>query len=87
MRQNDFLQQPPTPQRTFDFEHELEEKLREAGRQVAEQTYNAAKGEPAESLPARVRIAGGPGCSQPSLSRFLGDVQESLRGVVMPAFA
>ena len=58
MPPNDFLQQPPTPQRAFDFEHEVEQQLREAGRQTVEQTYNAAEAEPAESLPARVRIGG-----------------------------
>lgn len=58
MPQNDFLQQPPTPQQTFDFEHEVEGKLREAGRQAVEQTYNAAEAEESQSLPPRVRIDG-----------------------------
>jgi hypothetical protein len=48
------LQQPPTPQRTFDFEHEVEQK----GRQTIEQTYNAAQAEESQSLPPRVRIEG-----------------------------
>lgn len=61
--QNDFLQEPPTPQRTFEFEHEIEAKLREAGRKVVEATYNAAegdssRGETTTALPARVKIAG-----------------------------
>lgn len=58
-----FLQEPPTPQRTFEFEHEIEAKLREAGRKVVEATYNAAegdssRGETTTALPARVKIAG-----------------------------
>lgn len=57
-RQNDFLQEPPTPQRTFEFEHEIERKLREAGRKVVEATYNAAEEEDAEALPKSVKIDG-----------------------------
>jgi hypothetical protein len=57
-RQSDFLQEPPTPQRTFEFEHAVAARLREGGRQVVEQTYNAAEDGRSESLPARVKIAG-----------------------------
>ena len=52
------MEEPSTPQRTFDFEHEIEAKLREAGRKVVEATYNAAEEEDVQALPTRVRLAG-----------------------------
>ena len=49
----DFLGQPVNPERTFHLEHEVEEQLREAGRQIVQAVYNHA--EPAaESLPKHV---------------------------------
>lgn len=51
----DFLNQPVTPERTFLFEHQVEEVLREAGRQVVQVVFNRA--EPAtESLPKHVHF-------------------------------
>ncbi len=52
------MEEPSTPQWTFDFEHEIGAKLREAGRKVGESTYNAAEEEDAQVLPTRVRLAG-----------------------------
>jgi hypothetical protein len=46
------LRDGPTPQRTYQFECELEQTLREAGRQVVEHTYNAA--EPEQGTGARL---------------------------------
>jgi len=51
----DFLSQPVTPERTFAWEHQLEEVLREAGRKVVHAVYNRV--EPVvESLPKHVRF-------------------------------
>jgi hypothetical protein len=36
----EFLSQPPTPQTTLDFEHALQNELRESGRQIVETVYN-----------------------------------------------
>jgi hypothetical protein len=51
----EFLGQPVDPERTFDFEHQIEERLREAGRRLVQAVYNHA--EPAvESLPKHVHF-------------------------------
>ena len=51
----DFLGQPITPESTFAWEHQLEEVLREAGRQVVQAVYQRV--EPVvESLPKHVRF-------------------------------
>jgi hypothetical protein len=50
------LQGEPTPQRTYQFEHDLEKTLREAGRVTVEHVYNAAEPEDQDALPARVRL-------------------------------
>ena len=51
----DFLQDGPTPQATFQFEHDIEGELREAGRQTLEFTFNAAEPEDEHELPPRLR--------------------------------
>jgi hypothetical protein len=54
----EFLGQPIDPERTFDFEHQIEERLREAGRRLTQAVYNHA--EPAaESLPKHVHFEAG----------------------------
>jgi hypothetical protein len=51
----EFVGQPVNPERTFAFEHQLNEQLREAGRQVVQAVYHHA--EPAvESLPKHVQF-------------------------------
>ena len=51
----EFLGQPVDPERTFNFEHQLNEQLRETGRQIVQAVFNHA--EPAaESLPKHVRF-------------------------------
>jgi len=51
----EFVGQPVNPERTFALEHQLDEQLREAGRQVVQAVYNHA--EPAaESLPKHVEF-------------------------------
>ena len=51
----EFLGQPVDPERTFNFEHQVDDVLREAGRQIAQVVYNHA--EPAaEVLPKHVRF-------------------------------
>jgi len=51
----EFLGQPVDPERTFDFEHQIEERLREAGRRLVQAVYNHA--EPAaEALPKHVHF-------------------------------
>jgi len=53
----EFVGQPVNPERTFAFEHQLDERLREAGRQVVQAAYNHA--EPAaESLPKHLWFEG-----------------------------
>src|SRR5262245_59845202 len=50
-----FLSQPVNPERTFEFEHQLQDRLREAGRQITQAVYNRV--EPAvEALPKHVRF-------------------------------
>ncbi|MGH8033978.1 MAG: hypothetical protein ACREO9_02045 [Lysobacterales bacterium] len=50
---HDFLKQPVDPERTFNFEHHIDEQLREGGRQLVQSVYNHA--EPAvEGLPKHV---------------------------------
>jgi hypothetical protein len=49
----EFLKQPVNPERTFAFEHQLRERLRDVGRQIVQVVYNDL--EPtAESLPKHV---------------------------------
>jgi hypothetical protein len=51
----DFLSQPVSAERTFALEHQLEDVLREAGRQIVQAVYNRV--EPVvESLPKHVRF-------------------------------
>ena len=51
----EFLEQPVDPERTFRFEHQIQERLREAGRGIVQAVYNHA--EPAaESLPKHVHF-------------------------------
>jgi hypothetical protein len=51
----EFLRQPVDPQRTFAFEHQVEERLRAVGRQFVQTVYNQV--EPAvESLPKHVHF-------------------------------
>ena len=51
----EFLGQPVDPERTFDFEHQIDELLREAGRQIVQAVYNHV--EPAaELLPKHVQF-------------------------------
>jgi hypothetical protein len=51
----EFLGRPVDPERTFDFEHQVDELLREAGRQMVQAVYNHV--EPAvESLPKHVQF-------------------------------
>ena len=53
-----FLNQAVTPERTFEFEHELEKRLREAGRRITQAVYQRV--EPAvESAPKHVTFAAG----------------------------
>lgn len=50
-----FLGQPVDPERTFNFEHQLNELLRETGRQIVQAVFNHA--EPAaEALPKHVQF-------------------------------
>lgn len=50
-----FLSQPVTPERAFHFEHQLQDQLREIGRQLVQVVYNHV--EPAaESLPKHVHF-------------------------------
>jgi hypothetical protein len=54
----DFLGQTVDPERTFDFEHQVDERLRETGRQIVQTVYHQA--EPAaETLPKHVRFEAG----------------------------
>ncbi len=51
----EFLGKPVDPERTFNFEHQLNEQLRETGRQIEQTVFNHV--EPAaESLPKHVRF-------------------------------
>src|SRR6266446_3240813 len=50
-----FVGQNVTPERTFAFAHELQEALRELGRQVAQTVFNQIEGE-VESLPKHVHF-------------------------------
>jgi len=54
----DFLSQPIDPERTFHFEHQVEECLREAGRQIVQALCNYAE-PPTESLPKHVQFEAG----------------------------
>lgn len=49
----EFLGQPVNPERTFDFEHQVDDLLREAGRQIVQAVCNHAE-PPVESLPKHV---------------------------------
>jgi hypothetical protein len=54
----EFLGQPVNPERTFALEHQLNDQLRQAGRQIVQVVYNHA--EPAaESLPKHVQFEAG----------------------------
>lgn len=54
----EFLGQPVDPERTFHFEHQIDEVLREVGRQMVQAVYNHV--EPAaESLPKHVQFEAG----------------------------
>ena len=54
----EFLGQAVNPERTFNFEHQINELLRETGRQIVQTVYNHA--EPAaESLPKHVSFEAG----------------------------
>lgn len=46
----------PTPRTTFEFEHAVEDTVREAGRQTVEFAYNAAEPAGARQLPPRVQV-------------------------------
>lgn len=46
----------PTPERTCQFERELEAALRETGRAVVQEVYNAAEPADEKQLPPRVRL-------------------------------
>lgn len=51
------MRQGPTPRGAWEFECQLEQTLREVGRQVVEHTYNAAEPEqPSDAAPRRVRL-------------------------------
>lgn len=51
----DFLRQPVNPERAFAFEHQLQDHLREVGRQITQAVYNRV--EPAvPTLPKHVRF-------------------------------
>jgi len=50
-----FLSQPINPERTFHFEHQIGERLREFGRQLVQAVYNYAEPS-AESLPKHVEF-------------------------------
>lgn len=49
------MEQPPTPERTYEFEQAVAESLRETGRVAVEHVYNAAEAEDQDDLPQRVR--------------------------------
>jgi hypothetical protein len=53
-----FRGQPPTPERTFAFEQQVAEVLREAGRVVLERVYNGLEPERLQDCPFRLRFAG-----------------------------
>jgi hypothetical protein len=51
----EFVGQPVNPERTFNFEHQVDDQLREAGRQIVQAVYNHA--EPVtECLPKHVQF-------------------------------
>ena len=55
---HDFLSQPVDAERTFAFEQQLQERLREAGRQIVQAVYNRV--EPTvKSLPKHVHFEAG----------------------------
>jgi hypothetical protein len=53
-----FRQQPPTPARTCAFEKQVADLLRQAGRALLEQEYNAIEPAQREDCPLRLRCAG-----------------------------
>ena len=54
---HDYLRQPIAPQATFDYEREVEKRLREYGRKVVAATYHAAAAQ-LDTADPRVRFAG-----------------------------
>jgi len=53
-----FRQQPPTPERTCDFEIALNNKLRDVGRAILEGQFNRLEPDVIEDCPLRLQVAG-----------------------------